>query len=365
MAQELDSLSINERQKQRKLQATRDQWERPNQMRPKVVDSYIRTVLQQGHEKRMIRVIERMYKLNMDNRVLNNLRAQLNDMIEDERGLCTLNQFNSMFFSFFKGDPNAKTIYEMLEPCVTIFYDALSNKEIKESEAKPEQKFIKIQLLTKFIDLYNFFPLRVYNLKHKNTSDEMTQVMSSGIQGYRDKTGELIKPKPVPKTEEEVHLHRLLAVVSDKITELFPNLQQCFRFLDSNHNQSLSLNEFAQAIENLRLKLDFDDVKKLFQYMDTNASGEIGYEEFTMLLEERWRGIDPILFRTRNEAFLQQQRSKGALDHLFKSDEERSKVLETIAIQRSKLKQSQLKAGLTDKITRMEAETPGPSAMLK
>ena len=101
-------------------------------MRPKVVDSYIRSVLMQANDrqKSILKVIERMYKLNMDNRVFNSLRAQLNDMIEDERGLCTVDQFSSMFFSFYKGDPNAKTIYEMLEPFVTVFYDAKLNKEI-------------------------------------------------------------------------------------------------------------------------------------------------------------------------------------------------------------------------------------------
>jgi Ca2+-binding EF-hand superfamily protein len=43
----------------------------------------------------------------------------------------------------------------------------------------------------------------------------------------------------------------------------------------------------------MRLKISFEDVKKLFNYLDKNGNGAIGYEEFTLLLEERWRGIDP------------------------------------------------------------------------
>jgi len=43
----------------------------------------------------------------------------------------------------------------------------------------------------------------------------------------------------------------------------------------------------------MRLKLSFEDVTKLFRYLDTSGDGSIGYHEFTMLLEEKWRGIDP------------------------------------------------------------------------
>ena len=85
----------------------------------------------------------------------------------------------------------------------------------------------------------------------------------------------------------------LLNIVSGKISERFLNLQSCFRFLDVDHTQSISLNEFAQAMEHMRIKLSFDDIKTLFRYLDSTNSGAIGYPEFTMLLEEKWRGLDP------------------------------------------------------------------------
>jgi hypothetical protein len=52
----------------------------------------------------------------------------------------------------------------------------------------------------------------------------------------------------------------------------------------------------------MRLKISFEDIKKLFAYIDRsgNCNGEIGYEEFTLLLEERWRGIDPIDIKKSN-----------------------------------------------------------------
>jgi len=46
-------------------------------------------------------------------------------------------------------------------------------------------------------------------------------------------------------------------------------------------------------MEHMRLKLSFEDLTLLFRYLDKSADGAIGYDEFTMLLEERWRGIDP------------------------------------------------------------------------
>lgn len=52
----------------------------------------------------------------------------------------------------------------------------------------------------------------------------------------------------------------------------------------------------------MRLKISFDDIKKLFNYIDKKGQGEIGYDEFTLLLEERWRGIDPVVALRANLA---------------------------------------------------------------
>jgi Ca2+-binding EF-hand superfamily protein len=119
--------------------------------------------------------------------------------------------------------------------------------------------------------------------------------MNSGVRGTKNEKGEvMINSRFKEKTEEELHLIKLLTIVSDKIRERFKDIKQCFRFLDTNHSQSISINEFAQAIEHMRLKISFKDVQTLFRYIDKQGKGEIGYDEFTMLLEERWRGIDPV-----------------------------------------------------------------------
>ena len=86
---------------------------------------------------------------------------------------------------------------------------------------------------------------------------------------------------------------KLLKLVSYKMYERFGTLREAFRYIDTDHSQSISINEFAQAIDFFRLKISFEDVKKLFLFMDVTNDGCIGYDEFTMLSEEKWRNIDP------------------------------------------------------------------------
>ena len=84
--------------------------------------------------------------------------------------------------------------------------------------------------------------------------------MTSGTQGTKNEMGEYILRKEVQRSEEEKYIRKLLTVVSDKIRERFDSIQHCFRFLDTNHSQSISINEFAQAIDFMRLKLSFEDI---------------------------------------------------------------------------------------------------------
>ncbi len=54
-----------------------------------------------------MKVIEQIYRLNLDMRILNNLRQQLNELIEDENGIVQIEVFKRMFFTFFKGESTA------------------------------------------------------------------------------------------------------------------------------------------------------------------------------------------------------------------------------------------------------------------
>lgn len=97
------------------------------------------------------------------------------------------------------------------------------------------------------------------------------------------------------RSDDEKHLLKLLSLVSSKINERFRNMREAFRYIDTDHSQSISINEFAQAMEYFRLKLSFEDIGKLYRFLDSECKGELGYEEFTLLSEERWRNLDPYI----------------------------------------------------------------------
>jgi len=67
-------------------------------------------------------------------------------MIEDERGLVTINQFRKMFFTYFKGETSAYQVYDMLEPAVSVHYDLGKNclLDNKDPRATSSNKFIRI-----------------------------------------------------------------------------------------------------------------------------------------------------------------------------------------------------------------------------
>ena len=71
-------------------------------------------------------------------------------MIEDEKGLVTVQLFRSMFFMYFKGETNAYQVYEMLLPLVTRHYIPELNEFIDESDtrANDSNKYVVIQQLT-------------------------------------------------------------------------------------------------------------------------------------------------------------------------------------------------------------------------
>lgn len=110
--------SPRQEHKKFKLKSEEVREQRPNVMRADVVDKYIKSVMETGAQmamnpdikdtsKNWVKIVEQIYRLNLDNRILNNLRQQLNECIEDERGLVTIETFRKMFFTFFKGEQHA------------------------------------------------------------------------------------------------------------------------------------------------------------------------------------------------------------------------------------------------------------------
>jgi len=152
------------------------------QMRSELVDTYFNQIMKstKGDQSE---VFKEIYRNVMDNRIFNNLKQQLNEMIDDEKSLISIEEFRKMFFTFFKGEFKASLLYEKLLPFVIVWNigdhvfedpsEMTSSDQLIEAE-----KMVSIQKLGKFIDSFNFSPVKVGQLIQKNDSYEMTHVMS-------------------------------------------------------------------------------------------------------------------------------------------------------------------------------------------
>lgn len=131
-------------------------------MRSNLVDSYFSKVMRASGGATS-NVFKEIYRNVMDNRIFNNLKQQLNEMIEDDKSLISIDEFRRMFFTFFKGEAKAGLIFDQLLPFITVYeddgvvYDELS--EVKD-ESRAEKR-ISVQKLTVFIDSFNFYPVKV------------------------------------------------------------------------------------------------------------------------------------------------------------------------------------------------------------
>lgn len=125
-------------------------------MRAKIVDKYIKKVLKQ--DPKWVSVVEQIIKFNIDNRILNNLRQELNEQITDTNGLVELSKFKKMFFTFFKGESKAFLVFDKLWPCIREYYDFISNRPCEKGDPNATE-VARISQLTSFIDLFNYYPM--------------------------------------------------------------------------------------------------------------------------------------------------------------------------------------------------------------
>ena len=72
-------------------------------MRSELVSSYFNSVMF-SKDKEQQEVFKDIYRNVMDNRIFNNLKMQLNEMISDDKSLISIEEFRNMFFTYFKGE---------------------------------------------------------------------------------------------------------------------------------------------------------------------------------------------------------------------------------------------------------------------
>ena len=120
----LQTIPTSERRQHRNRQQDTNKGERPGPMRPQVVEDYrqqIQDFTGKGEDSQAKMVFKDIYKNVMDNRIFNNLKQQLNEMIEDERSLISIEEFRKLFVTYFKGEVKASIIYEKLLTCIKVY----------------------------------------------------------------------------------------------------------------------------------------------------------------------------------------------------------------------------------------------------
>jgi len=210
----------------------------------------------------------------------------MNESIEDERGLMSKSDFKKMFTTSFKGvpDENIKIVYDMIMQLI----QADPSEDCSHHEDE-----VSIGKLSNFIDFYNYYPFFISSIKKKNdSSEDLYLFMGKPMIKGKDMTQTMTEEEKDKLEFEKRQFMKVLALISDKINERFKNILTAFRNFDSDHGLNLTLNEFAQGIDHLRIKISFDYVKKVFNYLDSDNDGEITFKDFRALDEENWRKID-------------------------------------------------------------------------
>jgi hypothetical protein len=83
-----------------------------------VRDHVYEGVLKDEKSEAMSAVVKEIVTRNMDNRILNNLRQQVNEMVNqgDSRAIIPLEAFKTLWFTYFKGEQDASLILDMVLP---------------------------------------------------------------------------------------------------------------------------------------------------------------------------------------------------------------------------------------------------------
>jgi hypothetical protein len=92
------------------------------------------TILNDKKAHAMSTVVKEIYKRNMDNRILNNLRMQVNESVKkgDSRAIIPFEVFKTLWYTFFKGEKDASIIFDMILPHVSLIDDGDHLHELDE-----------------------------------------------------------------------------------------------------------------------------------------------------------------------------------------------------------------------------------------
>ena len=75
----------------------------------------------------------------------------------------------------------------------------------------------------------------------------------------------------------------LVKFIHMRIEEKFKDFRKGFRSFDKNYDGNLNFKEFMQGLENIGIKLVYDDYKRVFSFVDFDGKGDIDFNKFCLL----------------------------------------------------------------------------------
>ena len=100
------------------------------------------------------------------------MKVHMNELIDNEESLISGEEFKKIFFTYFRGEAKAEQLYNSVLPFVTF------------DETKPDSD-VSIQKLSKLIDSFCFYPVKVGTIHYKNNSSRLEKVISKNDYGIR------------------------------------------------------------------------------------------------------------------------------------------------------------------------------------
>lgn len=148
----------------------------------------------------------------------------------------------------------------------TDFHRLFKNSKVEISDTLKDLVVSKLKEDDRNVITYTKL-LRIYDIFNFIVNRE-----ANAIGSYKTKTD--------PNSKSIPNMLRFLWV---KIEERFTKTSHAFRYFDEKSRTKISFNQFAHAIENLKIKFHRDDMKELFNYLDADKDGFLNYAEFARL----------------------------------------------------------------------------------
>lgn len=124
------------------------------------------------------------------------MRQVMNESIEDERGLMKVEHFVKMFDTAFRhaSDSDRNIVKEMLVPLIRVGEDIAQGEKLA--------NYVSIGKLSQFIDFYNFAPVLISQIRHKNdTSGDLSMFMGKNVHSHYTTNKDLDRKLKEPKYE--------------------------------------------------------------------------------------------------------------------------------------------------------------------